>query len=635
MSPSLRSNLFIALALLVTSGPCLAQATPSSAPTATATTTSLLKQMRQAAGGERWEHAGALLARGTESRDDLTGPLTEAVDLRTGFHAVHVDNGLFAGGRGCDARGCWRLGASGIVHGYDSAEATRTAITHNWLARYGYLRARDSATFYRRLPDIRSDGRHYQRLQAIPPGGQAVTLWIDPVTHRVQRAMWHESYVVAVEQYADYRQVGGLWLPFRVVDSSSTLTGAGNSPSVDVITSYEVVGQLPAGSLRRPDRVVRDVTMANGATRTTARLIKDGGALLVEASINGSGPYLFILDTGGHAVLTALMAAKLGLDSRGEGTSTGAGPGDMRIAFTKVAHVTIGDADISDQIFMVMPIPYSFYERGRRRPIAGVLGMELFQRFAVTVDYDHEQVVLQPYDHGAAPPPGKGTALPLSFTNDMPLIHATLDGHQGVFGIDTGNGGNTLVFPNWAARTGLHARYAKGPPLPSGGVGGRYMSRLSHARALQLGDVRLTRLLVQLTRADAGATGNPVEAGNIGQDILSRFNLHFDYRRRRMYLVPRAQPHVEHFAQAGMTVTKLKKYPDRFFVGWVLPGGPAAEAGVRPGDAFIKVDHRPAERMSGLEFRRLSRGQPPGTRLYLRYVSGTPINIVMRDVTRQ
>src|SRR5690625_3126603 len=508
-------------------------------------------------------------------------------------------------------------------------------MTHNWLARFGYLRPGNTPTFYRRLPDIHEDGHHYLRLEATPAGGQAVTLWIDPATHRVKRAMWRESYVMVVERYADYREVGGLWLPFRVTGSSSTLTGAGDSPSVDVITRYDVLDTLPEGSLQRPDRIVDDVTMANGATRATARLIKDGGALLIEASINGRGPYLFILDTGGHAILTARMAAKLDLVSRGEGTSTGAGPGDMRMAFTKVAHVTIGAADIRDQVFMVMPIPYAFYERGRRRPIAGILGLEVFQRFAVTVDYDNKQVVLQPYDHGTVPPPGKGAALPLAFTNDMPLIHATLDGHRGVFGIDTGNGGNTLVFPTWATRTGLFARYAAGPPLPTGGIGGRYMSRLAHAHALQLGDVRLTRLLVQLTRADAGATGNPTEAGNIGQDILSRFNLHFDYRRRRMYLASRAQPHVEHFAQAGMTVTKLAQYPDRFFVGWVLPDGPAADAGVRPGDAFVKVNHRSVERMSGLEFRRLSRGQPSGTRLYLRYVSGTPINILMRDVPRQ
>ncbi|HET7268076.1 MAG TPA: aspartyl protease family protein [Oleiagrimonas sp.] len=632
MGSSLRQYLFPLLCVLGAGAPCSVRAVPAATPTPAEI---VLKQVRQAYGGERWARAGALLARGTESRDGLSGPLTEAVDLRTGFHAVHVDNGLFPTARGCDAGGCWRLGASGIVHGYDSAEAARTAVTHNWLARFGYLRAHEDSTFYRRLPDVRSGGKRYLRLQAIPAGGKNVTLWIDPATYRLARATWHESFVIATERYADYRLVGGLWLPFRVTDSSRTLTGAGDSPSVDVITTYQVLGRLPVGALQRPDRTVRDVTMAHGATRAVTPLLLDGGALLIEASINDSGPYLFILDTGGHAVLTRHTAAELGLTARGKGTSTGAGPGDMSLAFTKVAHLTIGNADIRDQVFMVMPIPYSFYERGRRRPIAGILGLEVFQRFAVTIDYDDQQVVLQPYDHGATPPPGKGAALPLSFTNDMPLIHATLDGRRGVFGIDTGNGGHTLVFPQWAARTGLFARYAKGSLLPTGGLGGRYMSRLSHAHALQLGHVRVTRLLIQLTRADAGATGNPSEAGNIGEDILSRFNLHFDYRRRRMYLAPRAQPHVEHFAAAGMTVTKLESYPDRFFVGWVLPGGPAAKVGIRPGDAFVKVNHRPVERMSGLEFRELSRGQPAGTRLYLRYVDGTPVNIVMRDVAQQ
>lgn len=615
--------------LLVCGGllPATAAATEPSS-----TSETLLRQMRQAYGGDHWAAAGVLVANGNESSDGLDGPLDSVVDLRTGYNVEHTDNGVFASANGCDADGCWHLGISGMVHGYDSAEAARTAATENWLGRFGFLFPRHVPAIYRVLPDTLQDGRRYQRLEATPAGGHAVTLWIDPSTHRVERAIWRESFMIATRRYADYRHVDGLWLPFRIASAMSTLTGGSDSASVDTIQRYRVLANVPAERLQRPDATVHNVSMAHGTTRATSPMRLEGGMLLVRASINGKGPLPFILDTGGHAILTTDAAKKLGLATRGAGSSTGSGPGAMSTAYTKVAHLTIGDADIQDQTFLVMPYPYSFYERGGREPVAGILGLEIFQRFAVTFDYDHHQLVLQPFDHGAAPPPGTGTSLPLFFTDDMPLVDAAMDGRHGVFGVDTGNSGKLLVFPQWAAREGLFARYAKGSPRPTGGVGGMYTSHVSHARSLQLGDARIDNLLIQLTRADAGATGNPTEAGNIGQDVLSRFNVHFDYRRRRMYLAPRAQPSTIHYATAGFAVAKRQEHPDRFIVGWVLDDGPAAQAGLKKDDAITAVNGTPATQLSSRDLRNLANNRPDGTHLRLTRADGHTLDVVLRDV---
>ena len=623
LSRRLTALLLVAISLLA----AMAMAAEPPSPTAT-----LLAQMRQAYGGDAWSRAGALVAHGSESADGLDGPLDAVVDLRTGHNATHTDNGVFESAYGCDADGCWHVGISGLVHGYDSAEAARTATTENWLGRFGFLFPEQLPAIYRVLPDTLEDGKRYQRLEATPAGGHAVTLWIDPATHRVDRAIWHESFLISTLHYADYRRVDGLWLPFRITGMSTTVAGGGDSASIDTIEHYDVLSTVPAARLQRPDRTVRNVTMARGATRATSPMRLEGGMLLVEASINGKGPLPFILDTGGHAILTTDAAKRLGLATHGAGSSTGSGPGAMSTAYTRVAHLTLGDADIEDQTFLVMPYPYPFYERGQRTPVAGILGLEIFQRFAVTFDYDHKQLVLQPFDHGAAPPPGTGTAVPIFFTDDMPLVDAAMDGRHGVFGVDTGNSGKLLVFPQWAAREGLFSRYENGSPRPGGGVGGIYISHVSHARSLQLGDARIDDPLIQLTRADAGATGNPTEAGNIGQDILSRFNVHFDYRRARMYLAPRAQAHAANYATAGFAVAKLQEHPDRFVVGWVLDDGPAAQAGLKKGDLITAVNGTRATQLSGRNLRDLARGQPEGTHLQLTLADGRIVDVVLRDV---
>lgn len=621
-------RLATALCMLVLCG--LSGTSQASQPSAS--TENLLRQVRQAYGGDHWADEGALQARGIEISEGMQGPLHAMVDLATGHHVVHADNHLFNTARGCDAGGCWHLGVSGIVHAYDSAEAMRTAVTRQWLARFGFLHTPDDMTIYRHLPSVREDGHGFLRLQAIPAGGQAVTLWIDPATYRVKRAIWRESFVIVNQRYADYRRVDGLWLPFRIATVSHTLTGGTDIDREDTIKRYQVLDRTPAKSLQRPDRTVRDVAMPDGTDRAVSPMRLNGGALLVEARINGGEPMWFILDTGGHAILTADAANKLGLASHGQGSSTGSGPGAMRTAYTKVKRLSIGKADIRDKTFLVMPYPYSFYERGPRRPIAGILGLEIFQRFAVTFDYDHHQLVLEPFDHGDPPPPGKGTPVPLSFTYDMPLVDAELEGRHGVFGIDTGNSSYTLVFPNWASRESLFPRYAKGAPIPTGGVGGEYIAHLSHARSMRLGDARVTGLNVMLTRADAGATGNPSEAGNIGQDVLSRFNVHIDYRQRRMYLAPRTKPHEVHFAAAGLSVTKHEARPDRFVVNWVLDGGPAAQAGLKQGDAITAVNDAPVTTLGSRDFRELARGQPAGTHLRLTCADGRHLDLLLHEL---
>jgi len=287
---------------------------------------------------------------------------------------------------------------------------------------------------------------------------------------------------------------------------------------------------------------------------------------------------------------------------------------------------------VRDLTFTVLPYPFGFYERGDAAPIAGILGLEMFERFAVTFDYDREQLRLQPYDHGDAPPAAAGDAIPLRFTDDLPLVSARQDGHEGVFGVDTGNAGYVLTFPQWAERNGIAAHYQAGLPIPTGGVGGLFTAHVAHAKEFQLGSQHLDNVVAMLTRADAGATGNPSEAGNIGQDILSRFNVHFDYRRQHMVLMPRAHPPAWHYGMAGFRAEKTKEHPDRFNVINVMPASPAQAAGLKQGDAIVAANGKPAGKLSFGQLRDMSSHLPEGTPLTLTLADGRVVKMVMRDL---
>jgi carboxyl-terminal processing protease len=73
------------------------------------------------------------------------------------------------------------------------------------------------------------------------------------------------------------------------------------------------------------------------------------------------------------------------------------------------------------------------------------------------------------------------------------------------------------------------------------------------------------------------------------------------------------------FPRAGMSV--YKETADAFIVATVLPGSPAAKAGIATGDRIVAVNDMAASQLSYWDWRRCIR-QPVGTVLRLRVAHG-------------
>ncbi|UPG95005.1 aspartyl protease family protein [Luteibacter aegosomatissinici] len=572
---------------------------------------------------------GALDARGTLSSEGLDSAWHETIDPVSGAWRIDVTHPARSYADGADAAGRWHRDMSGGVHPLDSDEAKAVAITEAWLLRFGWLDTNSVAMG----PSVvtRERGMDLRRTVAKPEGGREVTLWFDQTTGQLVRASWRTSFLTATREFADYRDTGGVALPYRVDTTTTIDSGTEDSRETVTITAYTSpsMGTL-ATSLARPPALPGDVTIRGTARVASVPMLLEGGALLVQASINGSKPMPFILDTGGHAILTEAAARALGIQGQGKGVSTGSGPGSMSITYAKVKNLGLGEASIADQTFLIMPFGFGFSDRGAREPIAGILGLEVFERFATTFDYDRGQLSLVPFDLQPTLP-GAGEPVPLRFTFDMPVVDGALDGQPGVFGIDTGNSGYLLVFPQWAERRGLLDRYRKGLPIAAGGgVGGAFVSRLSRSRQLDIGPVSVKGYLVQLTPPHAGATANVSEAGNIGQDVLSRFLVNVNYRRGAMYLAPRTAPSPAH-VEPGMRAARKEASADRFTVATVMTGSPVWKAGIRAGDAILSVDGVPAATLGNWGLRDRFDRAKQGDRVVLGMANGHRVTVTLDD----
>ncbi len=344
-------------------------------------------------------------------------------------------------------------------------------------------------------------------------------------------------------------------------------------------------------------------------------MLLEGRQLIVFASINGHAPMPFILDTGGHAILTTQAAKSLGLRGRGAGLSGGSGAGTISTQYARVAGVRIGDAELLDQSFLIIPYPYSFYERGKKAPLAGILGLEVFERFAVRIDYGDRTVTFTPlasYRHA-----GSGASVRLEFEDqeDMPVVNAAADGHAGLFGTDTGNAGVLILFGDFLKRTGLLDEYSGGVKTIGQGTGGSNAGRKETLRTFAIGGRELQSVVSNFTQMTSGSFSSRTEAGNLGFSILSRFIPTFDYANAALYLDPevRATP----FGTNRSGLHFEKNGPEAYDVYLVDPGSPAALAGIVTGDRIVAINGRDASNYSWADLVAMC-GQPAGTKLLLR-----------------
>ena len=84
--------------------------------------------------------------------------------------------------------------------------------------------------------------------------------------------------------------------------------------------------------------------------------------------------------------------------------------------------------------------------------------------------------------------------------------------------------------------------------------------------------------------------------GILGNEILSRFKVIFDFARSKVYLRP-IKKYNKYFKydKSGITVIASGKKLDTYIVKDLIPNSPAAEAGVLKGDIIIGINHTPAK----------------------------------------
>jgi predicted aspartyl protease len=330
--------------------------------------------------------------------------------------------------------------------------------------------------------------------------------------------------------------------------------------------------------------------------------------VVIDVSVNGVRTSA-IFDTGGRNVMTPDFARRLGLTGNGNSRAGGIGSAKVAFAKTRVREVRIGSAALRDQTFLILPLPYEL-TNGGPRPVEVDLGAELLGQYAARLDFESARLTLTP--SSAFQPERDATPIPLTFDEGTPMVEATLDGLRGNFLVDSGSSFEVALTSPFVAAHGLAKRYAASANLAAGrGLGGETYAGLARGTMLSIGSATLAGPVLQLSNDRAGTLASKNYAGIIGIDALKRFAVSFDYARRLMYLEERPAARTpQPYDRTGMTVDKNDAVSLR--VSGLLPGGPAARAGLRDGDSIVVVNGVSARAVDTQRWWVLAHG-PPGS----------------------
>jgi hypothetical protein len=204
----------------------------------------LFQAEKTAVGGEVWKRATAIRFSGKIIAGGEPGSFTETIDHRNGHSRLVVSTGSLHDESGFDGA-IWDK-QNGIVTLADLPSLLDDAETQAFVNRDGWWSRSDVSEMKLLAPQMDAGSLAYV-VEVTPAKGSPIDVWLDHKTHLIVRTIAHTDRGDLTTTYSDWRQVGGVRLPFRQVQTDSI-----GAVTTLELSSATVEENLAANALDRP-----------------------------------------------------------------------------------------------------------------------------------------------------------------------------------------------------------------------------------------------------------------------------------------------------------------------------------------------------------------------------------------------
>jgi hypothetical protein len=321
--------------------------------------------------------------------------------------------------------------------------------------------------------------------------------------------------------------------------------------------------------------------------------------IVLRAQIDGSRPLSFLLDTGDrYSIVDLEVANRLGVTLGGEISVHGAGSEVKPGAFVKDTSFTlVGFPGFSQRVSLAVPLTSLAPRLGH--DLDGIIGSEFIKNFVVELDYQKRTITLHNRDTFSYSGPGETVP-----------IHLTSSGHPVLEAVVTPTDGSSITADveldvGASGALELHSKFVNDHHLPgsnvptirdigTAGTGGATQGRIGRVGSFRIGTYELQKPLTVFSTDTEGSAASSDTAGNVGEELLERFKLFFDYEHNRIIFEPNATfGNAFDRAFSGLHMEAEGKDYRTFRIVEVLEKSRAVEAGLQRGDVITSVDGKP------------------------------------------
>jgi len=170
----------------------------------------------------------------------------------------------------------------------------------------------------------------------------------------------------------------------------------------------------------------------------SAPMMERYGKPYVMVTVNGKGPYRFVIDTGtgADAFISPELADGLHLPTAARAmVNDPSGQGGQRMPMVLLHSIELAGVEFHG----VKAVRHAV--TGEAGSCQGLLGFTLFRDYLLTLDFPNRQVVLA---EGALTPDGEKTVLPIRMPEGVPIVSLRVNGQSADAQLDSGGGGLTL-----------------------------------------------------------------------------------------------------------------------------------------------------------------------------------------------
>jgi hypothetical protein len=314
-----------------------------------------------------------------------------------------------------------------------------------------------------------------------------------------------------------------------------------------------------------------------------------GGVMLIQAKVTSIPDTLnFILDTGSGGIsLDSSTCAAYHIAHKPSGKTINGIAGIKEVDYVQAKDLELPGLSVKAMDFYINN--YQILTEVYGEKIDGVIGYSFFSKYIVVANADSNTIEV--YKPGEMKYPSHGTLLRPLFTT-LPVQQLRISDSRAIvsnFYLDSGAGINFLLCKDFVTDSTFLKKRRKPVMTQAEGFGGKKQMLLTIIREVKVGSYTFKNVPTHIMDDQYNVISYPNLGGLLGNDILRRFNVVYNYPKREVYLHPNS-----HFFEPfdyAYTGLNLYSVENRIVVDDIIGGSPAERWGFKNGDILISVDN--------------------------------------------